>query len=557
MSLFTKNFARKSQKCFSYLKKDIALILQSIFTPKLGIVYSPSGGSGFGEEKKKSDIRGDKKHIHSPIPDKEQEKNKSTSTLSLLSEQLNNYLLDLMELKSELLQEQKQNEQLLQVIQDLREEKKGFEQQKSLLNEEIQLLKKQLQETALSLKALEQQLHSTQIDQQADKTKLRELQEALHQKQQENIEIATRYAESEEIILNLTKKIQNTTVDLSNALVHIAELESIEQQLEDKLSKQKLLLKDKEDEIKKYQFESNQFKTQIAQLQTNIATLKTYIDTQQQLLDKLVKEKEIILKENQKLSTEMAKAISEKKKQEEQQQKLEQKHREIIEQCQGLLRTIEGLKKESERFQQEYRASVQRNEELSESVKYWQYQVETLKEQLALIGDEQNFEEKSKYEDTYTRLVMALQAKEKPYLKLGELLIKAGFITNTQLEEVLTLQKDKQYCRLGTLLLEQEWIDEIVLFQALSLQKNIPLLFINEKHVNIEQAYLLEYPFCMKYLLLPLRTCNTTQILLSTTEPDNTDLLKEVEKVFTLPVKGVYSCPTNIIEVIEKIFDRI
>ncbi len=52
MSLFTKNFARKSQKCFSYLKKDIALILQSIFTPKLGIIYSPSGGSGFGEEKK-------------------------------------------------------------------------------------------------------------------------------------------------------------------------------------------------------------------------------------------------------------------------------------------------------------------------------------------------------------------------------------------------------------------------------------------------------------------------------------------------------------------------
>ena len=151
MSLFRKKIARKSQECFSSLKKDIALILQSIFTPKLGIVYSPSGGSGFGEEKKKSDIRVDKKHIHSPIPGEEQEKNKSTSTLSFLSEQLNNYLLDLMELKSELLQEQKQNEQLLQVIQDLQEEKKGFEQQKSLLNEEIQLLKKQLQETALSV----------------------------------------------------------------------------------------------------------------------------------------------------------------------------------------------------------------------------------------------------------------------------------------------------------------------------------------------------------------------------------------------------------------------
>ncbi|MGC9055036.1 MAG: hypothetical protein ACP5KS_14275, partial [Candidatus Hydrogenedens sp.] len=113
------------------------------------------------------------------------------------------------------------------------------------------------------------------------------------------------------------------------------------------------------------------------------------------------------------------------------------------------------------------------------------------------------------------------------------------------------------YCRLGTLLLEQGWIDEIVLFQTLSLQKNIPLLFINEKHVNIEQAYLLDYTFCMKYLLLPLRINDTTQVLLSTTEPDNTYLLQEVERILTLPVKGVYACPTHIIEVIEKIFDRI
>lgn len=557
MSLITKNFVQRSQKYFSYLKKDISVVLQFIFVPKFGIVYSPSGGSGFREEKKKSDIHVEKKHTHSPTSDEKQQMNHASSTLSFLSEQLNNYLLDLLELKSELLQEQKKNEQLLQIIQDFQEEKKGFEQQKSLLNEEIQLLKKQLQETSLSLKALEQQLHATQIDQQADKKKVRELQEALHQKQQENIEIATRYAESEEIIHNLTKKIQSTTADLSNALVHIADLESAGQQLEDKLSKQKLLLKEKEDEIKKYQSENNQFKSQTKQLQENIKTLKTYIDTQQQLLDKLVKEKEVILKENQKLSKDITKAISEKKKQEEQQQKLEQKHREIIQQCEGLLQTIEGLKKESERFQQEYRVSAQRNEELSESVKYWQYQVETLKEQLALIRDDQNFEEKRKYEDTYVRLVMAFQTEGKPNLKLGELLIKAGFITNSQMEEMLTLQKNKQYCRLGTLLLEQEWVDEIVLFQALSLQKNIPLLFINETHVNIEQAYLLGYSFCIKYLSIPLRTYDTAKILLSTVEPDNPNLLQEVEKVFSLPVKCFYSCPTNIIEVIEKIFDRV
>jgi len=497
-----------------------------------------------------------KKNEKGPLSD---EKNKNIGTppaLSFLIEQLNNLVLDLIELKSELLQEQRQKEQYLHDIHVLQDEKRKVEQQKGLLNEEIQLLKKQLQETELSFKKLEQKFNSEQTEHQADRTKLRELQEKLHQKEQENIEITNQRTEAEETILNLNKKIQNTAIELSNALMRIAELESVNQQLTDDLSEQKRVLQSKEKEIKNFQKENERLRKQIGDQQENIATLKMYIETQQQLLNKFVKDKEALLKENRQLASDREKALSEKKNQEEQQKILEQKHREILEQCQVLLRTVEGLKIESNRYQQEYRTALIRNEELTKSLQYWQEQVETLKGQLALVIDEQGIENRNKLENDYARLILVHQTAGGNHLKLGELLTRAGFITNEQLEDALEQQRMKSQCRLGTLLLEQGWIEEYTLFQALSLQKNIPLLFIKEENVNIEQAYLLDYSFCVRYLLIPLRTPNSEMVMVATAEPDNTLLLQKIEKILAIPVRSVYSCPTNIIEVIEKIFER-
>ncbi len=477
-------------------------------------------------------------------------------TLSVLSEQLNNLVLDLIELKSELLQEKRHKEQCLHDIHVLQEEKRKVEQQKGLLNEEIQLLKKQLQETELALKTLEQKFNSEQTEHQADRTQLRELQEKLHQKEQENIEITNQRAETEEIIINLNKKIQNTAIELSNALMRIAELESVNQQLADDLFEQKRISQNKEKEIINFRKENEQLRKQIKELQKNIATLKTYIETQQQLLNKFVKDKEILQGENRRLESECEKAISEKLKKEEQQKKLEQKHREIIEQCQELLRTIEGLKIERNRYQQEYRATLLRNEELTKSIQYWQERVETLKEQLTLIEEAQEIEGKKQLESNYTRLVLAHQTTKGEPLKLGQLLIKAELITDEQLDKALEQQRMKPHYPLGTLLLEQGWIEEYTLFQALSLQKNIPFLFVEEENINIEQAYLLDYSFCIKHMLIPLRTPNSEIVIIATAEPDNLSLLQKIEEILAVPVKSVYSCPTNIIKVIEKIFER-
>ena len=70
----------------------------------------------------------------------------------------------------------------------------------------------------------------------------------------------------------------------------------------------------------------------------------------------------------------------------------------------------------------------------------------------------------------------------KGYLRLGDLLISAGLITQEQLEEGLALQKGSGK-RLGTVLQENGFITESELIEALQMQLGIE--FIDLSKVNI------------------------------------------------------------------------
>ncbi|MFH0801950.1 MAG: hypothetical protein V2A78_06125, partial [bacterium] len=61
----------------------------------------------------------------------------------------------------------------------------------------------------------------------------------------------------------------------------------------------------------------------------------------------------------------------------------------------------------------------------------------------------------------------------RPYLKLGEILIKEGIITQSQLDEVIKVQA-KQGGRLGELLLKMGVVTEEDIVIALGKQLNLP-----------------------------------------------------------------------------------
>ena len=71
----------------------------------------------------------------------------------------------------------------------------------------------------------------------------------------------------------------------------------------------------------------------------------------------------------------------------------------------------------------------------------------------------------------------------KSKLRLGDILVKDGIITEEQLLKALSLQKDSG-SKLGVILIAQGWLKEDQLFKVLEEQYEIPYIDINTIYID-------------------------------------------------------------------------
>ncbi len=77
-------------------------------------------------------------------------------------------------------------------------------------------------------------------------------------------------------------------------------------------------------------------------------------------------------------------------------------------------------------------------------------------------------------------------------IKLGDMLVREGYITAGQLEKALVIQKEQQSGKLGDILISQGFVTEELLMKALSLQLNLPI--IDLKHYPIKPEIIRHLP---------------------------------------------------------------
>jgi type IV pilus assembly protein PilB len=112
------------------------------------------------------------------------------------------------------------------------------------------------------------------------------------------------------------------------------------------------------------------------------------------------------------------------------------------------------------------------------------------------------------------------------YIRLGDLLVKSGAITKSQLEEALALQK-KSGQRLGTILLENHIITEKQLIEALMTQLGLDFVDLNGYQIPSEMAQILPKGIAKKYKVVPIRA-NRNDIYLAMSDPLNFVAIEEV-----------------------------
>ena len=149
-----------------------------------------------------------------------------------------------------------------------------------------------------------------------------------------------------------------------------------------------------------------------------------------------------------------------------------------------------------------------------------------------------------------------MSAQEK-YLKLGELLIKEGIISESQLERAISVQR-QEGGRLGEVLIKQGLLKENQLVEALGKQLKIPYFSLGGElkpalEENLEN--LVPKEFARKNLVLPLsRTLNSLTIAMF--DPLNLILIDNLRKLTGCEVNPVIATKTDITKAIEKFYGK-
>jgi len=145
----------------------------------------------------------------------------------------------------------------------------------------------------------------------------------------------------------------------------------------------------------------------------------------------------------------------------------------------------------------------------------------------------------------------AAQQKTKKPVRLGDLLIEAGRITEAQLKEALVLQK-RSGERLGSALVRAGYINESELVAALSGQLGVEAASERDLEIDPEIVSLLPDDFVKRFEVVPVRL-ERNVLTIATSTPNNLTLIDEVRFVTGIhQVRAMIACELAIRRVIEQ-----
>lgn len=115
------------------------------------------------------------------------------------------------------------------------------------------------------------------------------------------------------------------------------------------------------------------------------------------------------------------------------------------------------------------------------------------------------------------------------YIRLGDLLVKSGTITQEQLEEALRLQENTNE-RLGTVLQKRGFITEKQLIDTLMSQLGVEFIDLNGYNIPSEMAQVLPKSIAKKHEVVPVRVTRS-DVYLAMADPLNFVAIEEVRSV--------------------------
>ncbi len=154
------------------------------------------------------------------------------------------------------------------------------------------------------------------------------------------------------------------------------------------------------------------------------------------------------------------------------------------------------------------------------------------------------------YRIAVTRIAASGQAAESSgRLRLGDILVKRGLLTEQRLADALAMQRRSDK-RLGEILIEQGWLSEQDVLRALSAQLSVPDVRLRSGMFDPAIAGVLDKKDIKRLKVFPMFKVRE-ELTLATVNPQNVPCLREVESLTHCTVRPVLARHEDILEVSE------
>ena len=142
-------------------------------------------------------------------------------------------------------------------------------------------------------------------------------------------------------------------------------------------------------------------------------------------------------------------------------------------------------------------------------------------------------------------------------VRIGDVLVQAGLITEEQLTLALEEQKKKpKGTRIGQTIVDMGYISELDM--TLELQKHIDVGFIDLRKIEIDEAalHVLTEADCRKYNLIPFAFKDVMTLSVAMVDPQDFDIIDDISIITGLQIDPYIAMASQIDENLDKIYGK-
>lgn len=120
-------------------------------------------------------------------------------------------------------------------------------------------------------------------------------------------------------------------------------------------------------------------------------------------------------------------------------------------------------------------------------------------------------------------------------IRIGDLMVSAGYITEDQLKEALGIQKESGGKRIGQVLLDLGYVTEVQMLSALADRLDVQLVDITAYPIDVETVKLIPKQLAEQYVMLPIGQENGS-VILAVNDPLNLYAIEDIRQTIGMPV---------------------